>query len=72
MLIHLVTTTSEREVQDYLKEHSQEVRKAFVLTTKIPDDDINIRYDIFKFVKEDRNNALKSRSYGFSNRDHFN
>jgi len=53
MLVHRMTTTSECKIHEYLSEHRHDIRKPFVLTTRIPDDDTHVRYDVFEFVKED-------------------
>ena len=52
MLVHTMTTTSECKVHEYLTEHRNDGRKPFVLTTRIPDDECHVRYDVFEFVKE--------------------
>jgi hypothetical protein len=51
LLRHLITTTSESKVQEYLVNNFSEAKKAFVLTTRISNDDSHIRYDVFSFVK---------------------
>ena len=53
MLVHAFTTTSECKMHQYLTELRHDERKAFVLTTRIPDDEIHVRYDVFEFVKEE-------------------
>ena len=54
MLIHSLTTTSERTVQDCLAKHRREERTAFVLSSRIKNDAAHIRYDVFLFVKNER------------------
>ena len=54
MLRHLITTTSENKVQQYLEHLSNDNKSVFVLTSRIPDDDIHLRYDVFKVTKENR------------------
>lgn len=54
MLIHSLTTTSERLVQECLAKHTREEKTAFVLSTRIKNDDAHIRYDVFLFVKNKR------------------
>lgn len=56
MLVHTMTTTSECKIHEYLIEHKHDTRKPFVLTSRIPGDEIHIRYDVFEFVKEENNN----------------
>lgn len=51
MLVHTMTTTSECKVQEYLMDHRNEEKKAFVLTSRIPNDECHIRYDVFVFKK---------------------
>ncbi|MFW9843457.1 MAG: hypothetical protein ACFFEV_02655 [Candidatus Thorarchaeota archaeon] len=53
MLVHTITTTSECKVQEYLMKHRKNEKKAFVLTSRIPNDDAHIRYDVFVFTKSD-------------------
>lgn len=52
MLRHLITTTSENKVQEFLSQQTSENHKVFVLTTRIPDDAIHIRYDVFKVERD--------------------
>ncbi len=52
MLRHLMTTISEQRVREYLEENSEDVKKAFVLTSRIPNDSVHLRYDVFQFVKD--------------------
>jgi hypothetical protein len=53
LLVHSITTTSESEVHEYLAKISDAAKKAFVLTSRMPDDEAHIRYDVFTFVKDE-------------------
>jgi len=53
MLTHRLTTASECKVQEYLMNHKKEENKTFVLTSRVPNDNTHIRYDVFVFAKED-------------------
>jgi hypothetical protein len=48
-----MTTTSESKVCEHLARIAGSSGKAFVLTSRIPDDETHVRYDVFMFVKED-------------------
>ena len=51
VLRHLITTTSECEVNMYLRGNSEWAKRVFVLTSRIPDDCEHLRYDVFQVVK---------------------
>ena len=53
MLIHLITTTSESKVHEHLESMPDGGKKTFVLTSRIPDDESHVRYDVFMFVKDE-------------------
>lgn len=55
MLRHLLTTTSESEIQDRLAKMGADAPKTFVLSSRVPNDEAHIRYDVFFFVKKEDN-----------------
>ena len=52
MLRHLITTTSECEAHEYLRQNSEIAKRAFILTSRIPEDCVHLRYDVFQIVNE--------------------
>ncbi|MFQ5832411.1 MAG: hypothetical protein ACE5H4_06905 [Candidatus Thorarchaeota archaeon] len=54
MLRHVLGTTSEAKVEECLERCASEHLKAFVKTTRIRDDPLHVRYDIFVFVPNER------------------
>jgi hypothetical protein len=54
MIVHTITTTKESIVQDCLEKYRREEKKAFVLTTRIANDDAHVRYNVFMFVNNEK------------------
>ncbi len=53
MIVHLLTTTSEKRVHEYLTDKLGDNKRTFVLTHRVPNDENHVRYDVFLYVKKE-------------------
>ena len=55
MIQHLLTTTSEIEVERYLDRCAETHLRAFVHVKRVKDDSLHVQYNVYVFLPDNRN-----------------